>query len=58
MRDAILAWNIYCANPNPEPDTHSGSQVQKEIGYQAPQSTPKYDLVTLITTSPLTQTVT
>ena len=46
--NAILAWNIYCSNPNPKPDAHSGSPVRKWLGDRAPWSTCKYNLATTI----------
>ena len=58
MRNAILAQNIYCAKPNLDPDAHSGSQVRKVLGDQAPWITLKYNLVTAIVIRPLTQNVT
>ena len=55
--DAILEQNIYCAKPNPETDTHSGSQVCKGLGAWSPQSNLDCDLATAIAIRPLTQLV-
>ena len=56
--ETILAWEIYCANPNPVPDSHSGSWVFKVIGTQSPRSIRYNDLASLILIRPLTQPLT
>ena len=58
MRDAILAQNIYCTNPNPDPDAHSGSQVRNELGARSPWSSLEYNLVAVIAIRMLTQPMT
>ena len=57
VHDALFSRKIYCANPNHEPDTHSGSRVLKGLGYQALWSTLDYDLTTTISIWPLPQYV-
>ena len=54
----ILAWNIYCAKPNPEADAQSGSRVRKGLRDRAPWSTREHELATAISIRPLTQNLT
>ena len=35
VREAILAQEIYCANPNPKPNSQSGSQIFKGLETQS-----------------------
>ena len=48
VRKTILAQKIYCADPNPKPDSKCGSQVCKGLGNRAVWSIQKYDLTTNI----------
>ena len=58
VRNAILAQDIYCTKPNPEPNAHSSSRVCKGIGNWAPRSTWEYDFATAMAIWPLTQLLT
>ena len=58
MGDAILAQDVYCANPNPKPKSQSGSWVHKILGTQNLRSTLEYDLATTIVIRSLTQLLT
>ena len=58
VRDAILAQDIYCTNPDPKPGTQYGSWFHKGLGTQALRSTREYDLETKIVIRPLTQPLT
>ena len=58
MRKTILAQDIYCANPNTEPESQSGSRVCRVVGNQAPRSTQECDLATTIGIQTLTQPLT
>ena len=48
LRKMILAWDLYCANPNPDPDYQSVSWFRKGLGTRASRSTREYNLVTAI----------
>ena len=56
--NVILAQNIYCAKPNPDPDAHSSYRVRKVIVDQYPRSTMEYDIMNEISIQKFTQHVT
>ena len=58
VRDEILAQNVYCAKPNPDPDAQYSSQVRKGIGDRSPWSILEYYLATAIDIRTLNQPVT
>ena len=57
-RETILAREIYCAKPNLEPESQSGSWVCKGLGTQSPRSIREYDLANVIAIRSLTQPLT
>ena len=54
--ETILAWDIYCAKPNPK--SQSRYRVCKGLGTRAMRIAREYDLVTAIVIQPLTQPLT
>ena len=54
-----LFWSvIYCANPRPEPDTHSGSLSCRGLGIWYPRIIWEYNLAIVIAIWPLTHSCT
>ena len=58
MRETMFAQEIYCANPNPEPNSHSISWVHKILAIQSLWSILEYDIMTVIVIRPLTPPLT
>ena len=56
VRETILAQDIYCIKPNPEPNSHYGSWFRKVLGTLDPWIIQEDNVATVIVIWTLTQT--